>query len=110
VRYNIAQLYAQLQQWQEAIDWLNRWLLYTENPDPAGFYLMGIAYFQLEDFDAAIAQAKRSVEYRPNPKEPWIRLLAALYGLLVLHVAGALKHRIMDRVDVLRRMLPARDP
>ena len=79
VRYNIAQLYAQLQQWQEAIDWLNRWLLYTENPDPAGFYLMGIAYFQLEDFDSAIAQSKKAVGFRPNPKEPWIRLLAALY-------------------------------
>ncbi len=80
VRYNLAQLYAQLQQWQEAIDWLNRWLLYTENPDPAGFYLMGIAYFQLEDFDSAIAQSKKAVGFRPNPKEPWIRLLAALYA------------------------------
>ncbi|MCH8082705.1 MAG: tetratricopeptide repeat protein [Myxococcales bacterium] len=80
VRYNIAQLYAQLQQWQEAIDWLNRWLRYTENPDPGGFYLMGIAYFQLEDFDAAIAQSKKAVRFRPNPKEPWIRLLAALYA------------------------------
>ncbi len=37
-------------------------------------------------------------------------LFYALFGLLVLHVAGALKHRIMDRVDVLGRMLPARDP
>lgn len=37
-------------------------------------------------------------------------LFYTLFGLLVLHVAGALKHRIMDRVDVLRRMLPARDP
>ncbi len=36
-------------------------------------------------------------------------LFYALFGLLVLHVAGALKHRIIDRVDVLRRMLPARD-
>ncbi len=36
-------------------------------------------------------------------------LFYALFGLLVLHVAGALKHRIMDRVDVLRRMLPARE-
>ena len=36
-------------------------------------------------------------------------LFYALFGLLVLHVAGALKHRIMDRVDVLGRMLPARD-
>ena len=79
-RYNIAQLHAQLHQWQEAIDWLNSWLLYTESPDPGGFYLMGIAYFQLEDFDAAILQTTKAVRFRPNPQESWIRLLAALYA------------------------------
>jgi len=78
VRFNIAQIYASLQQWREMIDWLNRWLLYIEDPDPLGFYLMGIAYFQLEDFDAAVAQTKKAVELRPNPRESWIRLLAAL--------------------------------
>ena len=70
VRFNIAQLYASLQQWQEAIDWLNRWLLYVEEPNPLGFYLMGIAYYQLEEFDDAIAQTKRAVEFRPEPLEP----------------------------------------
>ncbi len=80
VRFNIAQLYASQQQWREAIDWLNRWLLYVEDPDPLGFYLMGIAYYQLEDFDAAIVQTTRAVEARPEPREAWIRLLAALYA------------------------------
>ena len=80
VRFNIAQLYASLQQWRETIDWLNRWLLYVEDPDPLGFYLMGIAYYQLEDFDAAIVQTKRAVEFRPEPRESWLRLLAALYA------------------------------
>jgi tetratricopeptide (TPR) repeat protein len=41
---------------------------------------MGIAYFQLEDFDAAVVAAKRAVELRPNPRESWLRLLAALYS------------------------------
>jgi len=80
VRFNIAQLYLSLQQWQEAIDWLNRWLLYIEEPDPLGFYLMGIAYYQLEDFDAAIVQTKRAVEFPKEPRESWLRLLAALYS------------------------------
>ncbi len=80
VRFNIAQIYASLQQWREMIDWLNRWLLYIEDPDPLGFYLMGIAYYQLEDFDAAIVQTKLAVELRPEPRESWMRLLAALYA------------------------------
>jgi cytochrome b561 len=37
-------------------------------------------------------------------------LFYALFGLLVLHVAGVLKHRFKDRVDMLGRMLPARGP
>jgi cytochrome b561 len=37
-------------------------------------------------------------------------LFYVLFGLLVLHVAGVLKHRFKDRVDVLGRMLPARGP
>lgn len=37
-------------------------------------------------------------------------LFYTLFGLLVLHVAGALKHRFKDRVDVLGRMLPTREP
>jgi tetratricopeptide (TPR) repeat protein len=80
VRFNIAQLYLSLQQWQEAIDWLNRWLLYIEEPNPLGFYLMGIAYYQLEEFDNAIAETKRAVELGPEPLESWLRLLAALYS------------------------------
>jgi tetratricopeptide (TPR) repeat protein len=80
VRFNIAQLYASLQQWQQTIDWLNRWLLYVEEPDPLGFYLMGIAYYQLQDFEAAITQTKRAVEFGPQPREPWLRLLSALYA------------------------------
>jgi tetratricopeptide (TPR) repeat protein len=80
VRFNIAQLYAALQQWSEVIAWLNRWLLYIEDPDPLGFYLMGIAYYQLEDFDAAIVHTKKALDSSPEPREAWLRLLAALYS------------------------------
>jgi tetratricopeptide (TPR) repeat protein len=80
VRFYIAQLHASLQNWREAITWLDQWLLYVEEPDPLGFFLMGIAYFQLEDFDAAIGQAKKAVEKSPEPREAWMRLLAALYS------------------------------
>jgi tetratricopeptide (TPR) repeat protein len=80
VRFNIAQLYASIQQWREVITWLNRWLLYVEEPDPLGFYLMSIAYYQLQDFDSAIVQANKAIELSPEPREAWLRLLAALYS------------------------------
>ena len=80
VRFNIAQLYASMQNWRQMIVWLDRWLLYVEKPDPLGFYLMGIAYYQLEDYETAIEKTKLAVELRPKPRESWLRLLAALYS------------------------------
>ena len=90
VRFYIAQLYASLQRWTETITWLNRWLLYVEDPDPLGFYLMGIAFYQIEDFDAAIANAKKAVELSDESPESWMRLLAALYSQKQDHENAAL--------------------
>jgi tetratricopeptide (TPR) repeat protein len=80
VRFNIAQLYASLQEWREVLSWLHSWLLYVEEPDPLGFYLMSIAHYQLEEFDDAIESAKRALELSKEPREAWMRLLAALYS------------------------------
>jgi cytochrome b561 len=33
-------------------------------------------------------------------------LNAALFGVALLHIAGALKHHFIDKNDVLKRMLP----
>jgi tetratricopeptide (TPR) repeat protein len=89
VRFYIAQLYASLQQWAKAIEWLNVWLVYAKEPDPLGYYLMGIAYYQLEDFDAAIASARKANELSVQPRESWLRLLAALYSREQDHVNAA---------------------
>jgi len=61
VRFNIAQLYLSLQQWNNAIDWLKQWMRYVAIPEP-------------------LEHTKRSVELGSNPREPWLRLLAALYA------------------------------
>jgi len=80
IRFQIAQLYAGLQNWPEVIAWLERWLVYVESPDPLGYYLMGIAHYQLEDFDAAIASAETAIDLSTEPKESWLRLLSALFA------------------------------
>ncbi len=80
VRFSIAQLFAAIQRWEDVVASIDRWLLYIETPNPVGFYLAGIAYYQLEDFDAAIVQTKKAVEFAAEPREAWLRLLAALYA------------------------------
>jgi tetratricopeptide (TPR) repeat protein len=79
IRFNIAQLYASLQQWPEVIAALHRWLRYTPNPDPLGYYLLGIAHYQLEQLDESIVWAEKAVDSSPEPPESWLQLLAALF-------------------------------
>jgi tetratricopeptide (TPR) repeat protein len=79
IRFNIAQLYAGIQEWQGTINALERWLRYAEEEDPLGYYLMAVAYFQLNETDAAIPWAEKAVDEAPEPNEGWLQLLAALY-------------------------------
>jgi tetratricopeptide (TPR) repeat protein len=80
MRFNIAQLFAAIQRWPDVIAWVDQWRRFVETPDPLGFYLAGIAHYQLEDFDAAIVDTKKAVELTSEPREAWLRLLAALYA------------------------------
>jgi tetratricopeptide (TPR) repeat protein len=79
LRFNIAQLNAALQQWRGVIDALREWKRYVEEPDPLSHYLMGIAYYQLDEFDAALTYAAQAVDQSPEPAQGWLQLLAALY-------------------------------
>ena len=79
IRFNIAQIHASLEQWQAAIDALNRWFRYVEDPDPLAYYLLGIAYYQLEKFDLSIENTEKAVDLAAEPNEGWLQLLAALY-------------------------------
>ena len=79
IRFNIVQLHASLQQWQEAIDALEVWFRYVEDPHPLSYYLMGIAYYQLGNMDSAIQHTETAIDMNPEPPEGWLQLLTALY-------------------------------
>jgi tetratricopeptide (TPR) repeat protein len=79
IRFNIAQLYAALQRWREAITALDRWFRYVEDPEPLGYYLLGISHYQLENLDLAIVNTEKAVDLSQEPAEGWLQLLAALY-------------------------------
>jgi tetratricopeptide (TPR) repeat protein len=79
IRFNIAQLYAATQQWREVLTALDRLARYVEEPDPFAHYLRAVAHYQLEELDAALADAKQAVELSSEPMESWLQLLAALH-------------------------------
>ena len=80
LRYGIAQLTMGLGDWAEALRWFKSWLSYTRKPDPNGYFVMSIAYYQLKAFDAAIAHIEKAREVTDKPQESWLRLLSALHA------------------------------
>jgi tetratricopeptide (TPR) repeat protein len=79
LRFNVAQLLAGLYRWDDAIVALNDWFRWTPVPDPAAFYLLGIANYQLGNSALAIVNTQMALELADEPKEGWLQLLAALF-------------------------------
>jgi tetratricopeptide (TPR) repeat protein len=50
----------------------------VENPNSSAFYLLAIAYYQLEDLESALEPAQQAVERAETPQEGWLQLLLAL--------------------------------
>jgi Tfp pilus assembly protein PilF len=78
VRYQIAQLYLGESKWAEAVQSLQKWFAIAENKPPAGYYLLALAYYQMEDLAAALGPAQQAVELGNPPQEGWLQLLLAI--------------------------------
>lgn len=66
----------------------------------AGFPIVFLGLWQLPDFVPVSKDLADAIK-------PWHQISAfALAGLAALHIAGALKHHIVDRDGLLARMLP----
>ncbi|MEM6414890.1 MAG: tetratricopeptide repeat protein [Pseudomonadota bacterium] len=76
LRYFIAQLYFQLEQYQKAISGLNEWIRSAqaagETVDPNAYYLLAAAYVQLTppNYRAAVGPAEKVVASRGSSAEP----------------------------------------
>lgn len=66
----------------------------------AGFPIVLLGLWQLPDFVPVSKELAEAIK-------PWHQISAfAMAGLVVLHVAAALKHHVIDRDGLLKRMLP----
>jgi tetratricopeptide (TPR) repeat protein len=79
LRYQIAQLFMAEGNWKAGAATLEEWFKTAPNPNAAAFYLLAAAYYQSEDYERALAPAKRAVELMATPQENWIGMLLALY-------------------------------
>jgi tetratricopeptide (TPR) repeat protein len=80
-RYQSAQLFMQEEKWREGAAALEEWFKTAATPNGAAYYLLAVAYYQLEDFQRALAPAKKAVELmdQAKPNESWLSMLSALY-------------------------------
>jgi len=79
VLFQIAQIQAVLERWKDVIATLETWLQVVEEPNSVGYYMMALAYFQLEDIDAALPPAQKAVEIAKVPQQAWLQLLLAIH-------------------------------
>ena len=82
LRYQSAQLFMTEEKWKEGAAALEEWFKTAANPNSAAYYLLAIAYYQMEDFNRALPPAKKAVELMDpaKPQESWLTMLSALYA------------------------------
>jgi tetratricopeptide (TPR) repeat protein len=80
-RYQSAQLFLQEEKWREGAAALEEWFKTALNPNSAAYYLLAVAYYQQDDYNRALAPAKKAVELmdKAKPNEGWLGMLSALY-------------------------------
>jgi hypothetical protein len=78
VLFQVAQIQAAEKRWKDVIATLESWFKTVEKPNSVGHYLMALSYFQLQEFDAAVAPAQRAIELAQTPQQSWLQLLLAI--------------------------------
>jgi len=78
VLFQIAQIQGVEKRWRDVIGTLEAWFETVEKPNSMGHYLMALAWFQLEDFDAAVRPAGQAVALAKKPQQSWLQLLLAI--------------------------------
>ncbi|MEO1015038.1 MAG: hypothetical protein AAFX08_07605 [Pseudomonadota bacterium] len=104
LRYNVAQIYFQLEQYQQAINGLNEWIRANQQSggtvDPNAYYLLAAAYTQVSppNYRAAVGPAERVLQLRSaEPKKGDFDLLNLIYSELGENTKrGALLERMIN--------------
>lgn len=78
-RFQIAQLFMAEERWKDGAAALEEWFKIAPTPNAAAYYLLAIAYYQLEDFAKALAPAKKAVELTDKPQQSWLELVLAIH-------------------------------
>ena len=95
VGYIVAQLYAALGDFTEALSFAGDWFASLENPSADQFMFMGNIYAQEKRYEESIGYALEAIDIAEKPKENWYQLLTANYFAIEDFQQSARTLRIM---------------
>lgn len=85
--YTIAQLQFHIDDYEETITYLTRWLEVVDDPGPEPFFLLAQSYYQMQQYQEAIAPLQQGIAIATQRgttiQESWLGLQRAVY-----HAAG----------------------
>lgn len=98
VGYMVAQLYAALERYDEALEFAAGWFASLENPKPSQMMFMANIYAQTKRFKEAIPYAERAIEASEQPSESWYQLItSANFEIEDFPQAGRWLRRLIER-------------
>ncbi len=82
-KYTIAQLYFQLENYDQCISFMEEWLAGNAKPTPTAHIMLAQAYFQKKDLDKALSNVNQAIALETDEgktiQESWLRLKAVLH-------------------------------
>ena len=76
--YNLAQLYAQIENYAKTTQLLEAWFKVTQNPPASALILMANAYASQNKWREALPWVEKAIAKNPTPQESWYKLLLAI--------------------------------
>ena len=98
VGYMVAQLYAALERYDEALDFAADWFASLESPKPSQMMFMANIYAQTKRFRDAIPYAEKAIEASEQPSESWYQLItSANFEIEDFPQAGKWLRKLVER-------------
>ncbi len=79
LRYNLAQVYIQTDDYANGLAVLKQWLQDEKNPSPEVHFLAAVAHHHLKQDEPAITHIQKAIAKTPKPREDWHLFLLSLY-------------------------------
>ncbi|HET6806288.1 MAG TPA: tetratricopeptide repeat protein [Frateuria sp.] len=80
LQYELAQFYLADEQYQQAVDTVEKWRAEGKRETPESYALEGNAYYRLQKYPEAIAAMKKALSMTDKPESSWNQILMASYA------------------------------